>query len=218
MKRPNHPRRRLGVAALVGLLLVTALPVGVAVAEPAQDARPLQTVIERLSETLQRLEGELAALEGPRAERLEEKIEAAVEAIGGILDAPRQGGDEAEGQGVLVRINLELHRLLQVLEEIVESSATIPERPDAEETIEDLRVRLDSLILEASVGMSSEEYEQLEDAVYRTAHMLGRRIADLAKKVEPRTAFPALARLVEQLEGLLFRLDGFVLRHAPQRP
>jgi len=214
MKRAEHPRRRLGVLAMVGLLMIAAIPVGTAVAGPGKDSGRLEATLEHVSDLLSRLEGELAALERPAAERLEERIEGAIEAIEGLIDMlerPRGDLNVEAWKLRIIEIDLRLHRLVQV------STARAPQRPDAEETIEDLRVRLDSMIMEASIGMSPEEYEQLEASVYRTAHLLGRRIADMAKRVEPKTGLPLLARLVERLEELLFRLDGFILQHFPKR-
>ncbi len=221
MKRSKHSRRRLGVLTLVGLLLVTAIPVGMAVAEPRQDGGGrLEATLDRLSDLLRRLESELVALERPAAERLEESVERAIEAIERIielLERPREELDEEAPRTRTVELDLRLHRSVQILEEIVESTTRPPERPNAEEAVEDLRGWLDSRIIEASIGMSPEEYEQLEGAVHRAARVLGRRIADLARRVEPETAFPALARLVERLEDLLFRFDGFILYRFPRR-
>jgi len=215
MKRSKHSRRRLGVLVLVGLLTVAAFPVGL-VAE--EGGGRLEQTLEALSDALRKLETELDALDRPRAANLEEKIEEAVEAVGHLLDimeSPRRELTEAQWKARLVRIDLHLHRLLYVLEEVVEASVTIDERPDTDEAIEDFREKLEGWIVYASAGMSPEEYEQLESAVYRTAHVLGRRIADIAGKVQPKTTLPGLARLVERLEDLLFRLDGFLLQNAP---
>ena len=221
MKRSKPSRRRLGVLTMVGLLLVTAIPVGIAVAEPGQeDSRRLGATLDQLSELLQRLEAELAVLERPAAERLEEGVEEALEAIERMietLERPREEPDEEAWKVRIVELDLRLHRLVRILGEIVESTPRMPGRPNAESAIEDLRVWLDSRIIEASLGMTPEEYEQLVGAVYRTARVLGHRIAELAKRVEPKTAFPELARLVERLEDLLFRLDGFILHRFPRR-
>jgi len=221
MKRSKSSRRRLGVLTMVGLLLATATPVGTAVAEPGQqDSRRLEATLDQLSNLLQRLEAQLAVLERPAAERLEEGVEGALEAIERmieLLERPREELDEEASKVRIVELDLRLHRLVQILEEIVESTPRLPERPNAESAIEDLRVWLDSRIIEASLGMTPKEYEQLEGAVFRIARVLGRRIGELAKRVEPKTAFPELARLVERLEDLLFRLDGFILHRFPRR-
>ena len=228
MKRSEHLRRRLGVLCLVGLLAVAAPPAGLALAEgpaaggPGGGAGRLEHTLDALSEALQRLETELDALDNPRLDGLEERIEEAVEAVEHLLDileTPRQELTEAQWRARLVEIDLQLHRLLYVLEEVVESSVAFDgdERPDADEAIEDFREKLEGWIVYASAGMSPEEYEQLESAVYRTAHVLGRRIADIAGKVQPKTTLPGLARLVERLEELLFHLDGFLLQNAPRR-
>jgi len=218
MKRLEHLRRRLGVLLLVGLLAVAALPVGLAAAD--EEGGRIGETLEALSQALERLEKELDALDRPKADRLEEAIEEANEAIGHLIDvmeSPRQELTQEQWKARIIQIDLHLHRLLYVLEEIVEASVTIDERPDTEQAMEEFREKLESWIVYASVGMSPEEYEQLEAAVYRTAHTLGRRIAQIAGNVEPKTTLPGLARLVEHLEDLLFRLDGFILQNAPNR-
>ena len=222
MKRSEHLRRRLGVICLVGLLSVAAFPVGlVSAEEPANEAADrLEQTLGALSSALQKLETELDALDRPRADNLEEKVEEAVEAVEHLLDimeTPRRELTEAQWKARLVEIDLQLHRVLYVLEEIVEASVAIDERPETDEAIEDFREKLEGWIVYASAGMSPEEYEQLESAVYRTAHVLGRRIANIAGKVQPKTALPGLARLVERLEELLFHLDGFLLQNAPRK-
>jgi hypothetical protein len=220
MQKGEGPRRRLGVLALVSLLCVAALPVGIVVAEPAGESGRVEATLEQLSGLLMRLEAELAALERPQAERLEQQLEEVIEAIEGLLDeldGPRRTADLEAWKARLLRFDLQLHRLVYSLEEIVESTAAVPARPDAEESIDNLRIILDSIVMDASFGMDGEQFDQLEEAVYKTARVLGGRIKDLAKRVEPRTALPELARLVERLEELLVRLDGLLLHRAPQR-
>lgn len=220
MTKAQGPRRRLAVLIMVGLLIVTAVPVGVAVAEPSEGPRGLESALEKVSDLLMRLESELAALERPVAERLEEWLEGAIEAIENLLDqleAPREEIDEAAWKARIIVLDLQLHRLVYLLEEIVESTPPAVDRPQAEASLERLRVELGSIIMEASFGMEREQFEQLEEAVYRTAHLLGGRIKDLAQKVEPKTGTPRLASLVEKLEGLLFRLDAVILDHFPRR-
>jgi len=220
MRKVDGPRRRLGVLAMVGLLFVAAVPAGIVVAEPAEKAGRIEVALEQLSELLLRLEGELAALERPQAERLEQRLEEVIEAIEGLLDeleGPRRAADLEAWKARILRFDLQLHRLVYALEEIVESSVAVPARPDAEESIDNLRIILDSIIMDASFGMDGEQFEQLEEAVYKTARVLGGRIKDLAKHVEPKTALPGLARLVERLEELLAHFDGFILYRAPRQ-
>lgn len=222
MNEAKGTRKRLGVIALIGLLTLTALPVGVAVAEPTEGGGKLETTLEHVSDLMMRLESELAALERPAAERLEERLEDAIEAIENLLDqldGSREEIDEAAWKARLAAFDLQLHRLVYLLEEIVESSSETPQRSkaDAEESINRLKILLDSIIMDASFGMDQEQFDQLEEAVYKTARLLGGRIQEMAQKAEPKTATPRLAHLVERLEELLFRLDALILHRSPQR-
>ena len=233
MKKLEGPRRRLGILALSALLIMAALPVGTALAEPPDlpiepttvgpdGGGPFVGMLDRLSELLQRLEGELAALEGPRAERLEQGIEQAIEAIENLLDeieGPGEKPDERARKARLMKLDLHLHRLVHLLEEIVEKTPDRrPERPRAKASIEQLREWIDLYLAEASVGMDSEEYARFERAVRQMAKFLGERIAEMAKKAPVQAKPSKLAHLVERLEALLFRLDGFILNQPPKRP
>lgn len=223
MKDGSKERRRARIAVVCGLVfafLTIASPVGFVVAEPAGDPGPIEATLARLSEILTRLEGELAALEAPRAERLEERLENVIElieALLGELDRPREEMNEQARMSRIVVFALRLHRLVYLLEEIIEDTPSSPVRPHANRSVDDLKVWLDGLIFHASVGMSPEEYEQLESAVYRTARVLSERISEMAKRVVPGAGRLPLVKVVEHLEAVLFRLDGFILHHFPQR-
>lgn len=219
MKRMDPPRRRIGVALLVGLLSVAVLPLGGVSADPGAGPDRLERTLDALVGALDRLESELDRLDRAEPERLEEKVETAIDAVESLLEiieSPRKGLDEREWKARLLMIDLHLHRLLYVLEEIVESSVTIERRPDTEDAVENVKEKLESWIAFSSVGMSPDEYEQLERAVFRTARALGERVADLARRVGPKSTTPGLARLVERLEELLFHLDGYILRSFAQ--
>jgi hypothetical protein len=216
----NRWRTRIGVVSTIVLaLLISAVSVGV-IAEPAGDRHPVARTLERLSDVLVRLEADLAALDAPKAEGMEERLEEVIGLIGELLDElgrPREGAAEDAWKARIVTFDLRLHRLVYLLEEIVERTPSTPARPRAQRSIDDLKVWLDSLIFDASAGMTAEEYEQLEDAVYRTARALGERVREMADRVAPRPVH-SLAGVVDRLEELLFRLDGFLLHRLPQRP
>ena len=208
----------LGACILMMLTLVTAIP---AFAEPDQ-AAPVEGTLERLVDVLGRLEAELAALEMPAAERLEEGLERIVELIHGLLvefDRPR---DDEGGEGVRARIvalDLMLHRLLYVLDEIVENAQETPARPRAVGALDDLRDWVDGYIDGLTAGMDPRIAGRVERAAFETVRNVASRIGEMAKNIEPGDkGRPVLARLVEQLEELLFRLDGFILHryHRPQ--
>ncbi len=217
--------RALAVCCLSALLVVITIPIGAALAEPERPGNPVGFTLERLSEVLGRLEAELAALEGPAAERLEEGIEQIIELIEALLDdVDRPGDQEEDGAAIrsrILKLDLMLHRLLYVLDEIVESAKKTPARPRAKEAVDDLRSWVDGYVDGATSGMRPREAARFEKAAHEIARSLAGRVAESARKVHeptpPDRARPILARLVERLEELLFYLDGLILRSA-QRP
>lgn len=218
-------RTRIPAAcALSALLLVTAIPMGAALAEPDQQpGTPVEFTLEHLADVVARLEAELAALEAPAAERLEEGLERIIELIGDLLDEfDRPLEEDEDGAAIKARIlklNLMLHRLLYVLDEIVENAAETPARPRAKGALDGLRDWIDGYIDGATAGMNPREAARFEKAAHEMIRSLAQRLADMARgERKPDRGRPILARLVDQLEDLLFRLDGFILNHFDQPP
>jgi hypothetical protein len=215
--------------AIGGLLLAAMIPFGAlaappqlppdpAVLSPEKGAGPFARMIEHLSELLQKLEGELVALDGPRAERLEQRLKEAIEAIEALLDSsdhPKDRLDPKVWKEKMLRIDLRLHRLVHLLEEIVKSTPDRPDRHRAVGSIERLREWIDRYIVMASVGMDDEEFEGFEKSVRMMAKFLGERISEMAKRADPGPERPRLTHIVERLEALLYRLDGLLLRRLP---
>lgn len=231
MKTTRHPCRRLAVLATAGLLLTAALSIGAAAIPPELPVEPpapeltegdgsFAGMLSRLSELLQTLEGDLAALEGPRAERLEERLEGVIEAIEDLLgtsNRPEERLDERAWKARLMTVDLRLHRLVYLLEEMVESTPERPQRPRTLGAIGQLRAWVEEYIAHASVGMNPEQKEHFERSVHRMARFLGERISEMAKKAGEKLAQPLHERLVERLEELLFRLDGILLQGSSRK-
>ena len=202
---------------LIMLALVAAIPASTASAEPDQ-AAPVEGTLERLADVLGRLEAELAALEISATERLEEGLERIVELIHSLLvefDRPRddEGGEGIRGR--IVALDLMLHRLLYVLDEIVQNARETPARPRAVGALDDLRDWVDGYIEGLTAGMDPRIADRVERAAFEMVRDVARRIAEVAKNAEPGDkGRSVLARLVERLEELLFRLDGFILHHS----
>jgi len=220
---PRRWRTRFHAACVLpALLLVAAVPMGTALAEPEhQPGNPVESTLEHFADVLARLEAELAALEAPAAERLEEGLEQIIELIGDLLDEfdrPRDEDGAAIG-GRIVELDLMLHRLLYVLDEIVESAADTLARPRAKGALDGLRDWIDGYIDGATAGMNPREAARFEKAAHEMIRSLAQRLADMARNArKPDRGRPLLARLVERLEELLFRLDGFILHHFDQPP
>ena len=220
--------RRMGwttgvaVAVLSALLTIAVLPAGPAWAEEGPGS--IEATLEELSGLVARLEAGLAAMEAPVAERLEERLESLLELIEGLLaefDRPRDGVDRDALKLRILRLDLAMHRLLFLLDELVEGAAQGPERPGARDAIEGLRRWMNGYVEAMTGGMEPEKAERFEAAAHQAMRDLVRRLAAMTERVRPSEGNrPLLARIVERLELLLFRLDGFILQHfpAPQRP
>jgi uncharacterized protein YgfB (UPF0149 family) len=220
MRKVDGPRKRLGVLAMVGLLFVAAVPAGIVVAEPAEKAGQIEMALEQLSELLMRLEAELAALERPQAERLEQRLEEVIELIENLLaefDQPREEDDGAALKARIIKLDLMLHRLVHVLDEVVEAAGDTPARPRAKGALDDLRGWVNGYIDGLTAGMPPRAADRLEKAVHEMVRDMAHRIGEMAQRAQGQDR-PVLGRLVERLEELLFRLDGFILKRFQQRP
>lgn len=209
--------KRITVMVLSALLTIAVLPMGTAWADASPGS--IQTTLEELSALVARLEADLAAMEAPMAERLEERLEGLLELIEDILtelDLPRDGGDRDALRLRILRLDVAMHRLLFLLDEWVEEAAETPGRPDARHAIEGLHRWMNGVVEAMTAGMDSAQAERFEAAAHQAMRDLVRRLATMAERVRPSDGNrPLLARVVERLELLLFRLDGFILDHVP---
>lgn len=209
--------------ALSSLLLVGIVPLGVAVAGPDRSETLDAVPLEHLSDVLERLDAALAALEAPAAERLEEGLAQIIELLEGLMeDLTRSREDEEDDVSVrtrLVRLDLMLHRLVHVLEAVAESAQASPARPQAREALDGLRAWMDGYVDGATTGMAPREAVRFERAAHEMVRALAQRLADMAHRAQrPERDRPPLARLVERLEELLYRLDGFIMHRPPEPP
>ena len=201
-------RTRIAVTcALSALLFVATVPMGTALAEPEQKpGNPVEFTLEHFADVLARLEAKLAALEAPAAERLEEGLKQIIELIGDLLDEfDRPPEEDEDGAAIGARI--------------VESAANTPARSPAKGALDGLRDWIDGYIDGATAGMNPREAARFEKAAHGMVRSLAQRLADMARNAQkPDRGRPILARLVERLEELLFRLDGFILHRFDQPP
>ncbi len=212
---------RLLQPLLPGLLvlgLVVALAAsGFAQMKDAPKREWAETTLEQLSDILQRLEGELSALEAPRAEQLEDALEQLVELIEDLLDAfetPTGSSDRPSIQARLLRLDERLHKLISVLNRLFSDDAAIV-RPGAREALDDLRNWVDGYIDGATAGMTPEAAEKLEHGVHAMVCDLAQRIGETLRGAQPDAPdFPKLERLLDRLQ----RLDTLIHSHFPGIP
>lgn len=86
-------RTKIAALAIVVLSLLAVFPVLAAEDAAANEPRPLEVTLERLAGLLTRLETELAAVDRPAANRLEQRVEEAVRLVEDVLASL---GDESE--------------------------------------------------------------------------------------------------------------------------
>ena len=204
------------------LLLVMIPSTAVAAQTEPGSAPPVEVSLEQLSNMVQRLEAELACSRNPLAERLEEQLEGVIEGLEALLDLldhPLDEEDIPTPRPRIVQFDLTMHRLLYLLEEILEQPNGT-QHADVRETFEGLRRWIDGYITAMTVGMPPQEARRFEAAAERAMRDLVRHLTDMARRSQIQaenqaTPQPALARLVERLETLIFRLDGCILEHFP---
>ena len=208
-------RERIARVVIVGLVSVVliggAAPMAV-LAEPEPGKR-VETMLESLSDVLSRLEAELAALRAPAAERLEEGIEEIIELIKVLLRdfAGPQDEEETGARARILKLDLMLHWLVHVLEEIVENGEG-SSRPKDGDALEGLRRWIDAYLDGMTVGMDRQAAARFERAVHEMFRDLGARLAQMAKQAQGNDG-RVLGRLLERLEDLLFQLDAFILHN-----
>ncbi len=213
MRRWTSVKTAACAAALISIVFV--LP-----ALAAEDApKPLELTLERMGDLLTRLDVELAAVDRPAADRLEGRVE---EAAGLVEDVLASLGGETDGatprQGA-VRLDLTLHRLVALLEEIVGEPEARPERARAREALTEVRAWVDGYAAAATARMNARDAERFDRAAHDLARALAEHLARVAKRApaaEPGTA--TLAGIVARLEALNLRLDELLLRRPAPRP
>jgi len=204
------------------VLLAVMVPSMSALADGEPGPPPIELTLEQLSNLVQRLEADLAASRNPVAERLEERLEGIIEGIEGLLDLLERPRDEESMPVVRLRIlqfDLTMHRLLYLLEEVLEGTES-PQRPGAREALEGLRRWIDGYVNAMTAGMPPEQARRFEATAEQAMRDLVQQLVQMARRARPEespdTDRPMLARLVERLEELVFRLDGFILRNLPE--
>jgi len=218
MNRLKNGSLLIGVSVLIAALLFAFVPAGRVVAAPPEGGnRPLVLTLDGLADILSRLEERLCSLQARPGERFDKQLDQLIGLIEDLLDQEGLPFDEEGGLPVkarIVRIDLRLHRLVYILDEIVEDAADTPARPAAREAMDDLRNWLDGYIEGATAEMSPAEADRFEEAARAMIRALAGEVLGIVRRAETQDR-PTLERLVERLEDLLFRLDGFILRNSP---
>jgi hypothetical protein len=196
------------ILVVVALSLFAAVPVVAAQDAATNEPRPLEATLERLAGLLTRLETELAA-----ADRLEQRV---AEAVGLVEDVLASLGDESEDPASprgAARLDLTLHRLVALLEEIVGEPRDRPERAKARMTLDEVRTWVDGYVAAAAAGMSARDAERFDRAAHDLARALAAQLARVAKKAPATEQGNAtLPQVVARLEALTQRLDELLLR------
>ncbi len=212
-------RTPIAALALIALLF-SAMPASIAIANPGDEPGPVEATLDHLSEILKNLEGELSALEAPRAERLEEGLEQLIELIENLLDEfdrPREEGDAIVLKARILKLDLMLHRLISVLDGLLEEPKQ--PRPGTGDAIDDLRNWVAGYIDGLTAGMDPEAAERVEQAAHQMVRDLAQHIAEMTERTQQdEPEHPKLERLFRHLEVLVTRLDGFILRRFPRIP
>jgi hypothetical protein len=212
-----HHYRNLKSVALVALLMaLVALPALAAEDTPAEP-KPLVVTLERLGELLARLDAQLGSTDRPATDRIEERVAEAGDLVEGLLASLEASAPSPREQAA--KLDITLHRLIAMLEEIVGGSSQRPERERARMTLEELRAWVDGYVAASTAGMSSRDAERFGRAAHDLARALAAQLAKTAKRAEaPQPGIAKLSAVVERLDALTQRLDALLLRmlNAPE--
>ncbi|MCX6093038.1 MAG: hypothetical protein NTX23_09265 [Candidatus Bipolaricaulota bacterium] len=209
MRRRASLKAAACAAAVISMLFV--LPV-----LAAEDApKPLEVTLERMGDLLTRLDAELAAVDRPAADRLEQRVEEAAGLVEDVLASLGGESDSATPRQGAARLDLTLHRLVALLEEIVGEPGARPERAGARTTLEEVRAWVDGYVAAATSGMNARDAERFDRAAHDLARGLAAQLARVAKKAPATEQGNAkLPQVVARLEALTLQLDELLLRQA----
>ena len=209
------------VPTIAVALLLVIIPSGMAIAQNQPPSVSAEITLGRLSNLVQRLEGELTASRNPLAERLEERLEGVIEGLEGLLDLLDRPRDEEDAPALkrrILQLDLTMHRLLFLLEEMIEQP-NAPQHGTVREAFEGLHRWMNGYIAAATEGMPAEQARRFEAAAQEAMRSLVAQLAAMARRPQASSNLPndtPLLQLVERLERLVFRLDGFILGHLPE--
>ena len=225
MKKKEKRNRRHGwvhttaAMTVAFFVTVTALPVvaGVGHPEEAKGGQP-PTFVE-LTGILERLDAELERLQGIELAAVEEQLEA----ILGLLEElseelavePESEEDSPQIRERLVKLDLILHRLVAMLERIVERAEAGPShgRERAKEMLDDLHRWTDGYIAGATRRMGRIEAQQFEKTTKAILGEVAKQLNRIGQRARGQQAVRGrLENLVERIEALLARLDRFLIR------
>jgi hypothetical protein len=182
----------------------------------AEDApKPLEVTLERMGDLLTRLDTELAAVDRPAADRLEQRVEEAAGLVEDVLASLGGESDDTTLRQSAVRLDLTLHRLVALIEEIVGEPGARPERAKARTMLEEVHAWVDGYVAAASSGLNARDAERFDRAAHDMARALAAQLARVAKKA-PVTEHrdTKLPQVVARLEALTLQLDELLLRQA----
>jgi hypothetical protein len=209
MRRGSCVKAGVLASAVVLLLAVPALCADDASSQP----QSLEVTLEHMAGLLGRLGDELATVDRPTADRLEERVEEAAGIVEDLLaslsdeDAPRQPA----------RTDAVLRRLIALLEDIVGGPGPQPERARARATLEGIRAWVDGYIAAATAGMNPRDAARFEHAAQDLARALASHLAGLAHRAPAaRQKDGRLPQAISRLESLAQRLDELLARRAAQ--
>ena len=203
------------LACTVTLALALLAPPLVSLADGATEAAEplpvLTSLLDKLSQELTTLQERASEKDRPL---LEKGLAEALDLLARLeteLEAARPAeGDRGPLKGELVRLDIVLHRLVDVLAKVLEPAAPSPERERAKETLGDLRTWVDGYLAGVTTRMDPREAQVFERM---TRTLLAKVALALTQGTKPLPPEPgSLEALLHTLKGLVARLDEFLAR------
>ena len=208
------------VVALVMMVVLIPSYVGFSQENPpvTTSNKITDRLAKQLTTILDKLDRELAQLTGDKLPALKDQlstISSLLDDLVSTLHTPTDvGSDVSTAKEQVIKLDLMLHRLVIILEQIAgmnEPTST----PGLHETISDLRVWINGYIDGATADMGPIEAQRYEKMARTLLNDIEKHVAKIAAQAEP----SRLAVIIGHIKVQLRTLDRFILRnfHRPRR-
>ena len=221
--RNSNARRARGILAvlLAVILTVTTLPIVTALGQTGEDAGGRPAIAVTLTGILEKFDKALEKLQAVGIPALEEQLEGIIalleDLLEGLANPSSKDEENPSVRGQIVKLDLMLHRLVFMLEKLIErqqaSQEPSPAQEKAQHALAELRVWIDGYIAGITAHMDQIEARKFEQVAQTMLGEIGKQLVKVAQRgFEQEPEKGRLEILVERIKALLSQLDMFIIR------